>query len=101
MKTAIKPVLHFDSLDRFLARPSIMRRLLLALLGLLIAACSTTTATSIEPPAEPTLGPTATPLRAPRNVYTPTEYNLLYYPTDLKLVGITGRPQFINSYADW
>jgi thiol-disulfide isomerase/thioredoxin len=83
-----------------------MRRLLMYLLfsglGLLVASCSAATIQSANSPTTaPTLGPTATPLRAPRNVYIPTEFDLLYYATDLNLVGVTGRPQFINAYADW
>jgi hypothetical protein len=86
-----------------------MRRLAIWLLGcgfaLLAVACSAATSTTIQPTDRSTAasegGPTTTPLRAPRNVYIPTEFDLLYYPTDLNLVGATGRPQFINAYADW
>ncbi len=84
-----------------------MRRLIFGLLwgslGLLVAACSSATSAPIETTALPTsaAGTTATPVRAPRNVHTPTEFNLLYYPTDINIVGKTGRPQFINAYADW
>jgi len=71
-------------------------------IGLLVSACGSAT---VEPTSSPTglpeAEPTATPPRAPRNVRTPTEYDLLYYATDLNLVGVTGRPQFINAYADW
>jgi hypothetical protein len=80
-----------------------MRRLFIWLLGwgfaLFAVACSAST--TMQPTKASEVGPTATPLRAPRNVNIPTEFDLLYYPTDLNLVGITGRPQFINAYADW
>jgi thiol-disulfide isomerase/thioredoxin len=83
-----------------------MQRFLISLflsgLGLVIASCSAVTLQSASSPIiVPTLGPTPTPLRAPRNIYIPTEFDLLYYATDLNLVGVTGRPQFINAYADW
>jgi thiol:disulfide interchange protein len=74
----------------------------IAVFGMLLTACGTVTVKPTTHPTKlPKSEPTSTPLRALRNIHTPTEYNLLYYPTDLKLVGITGRPQFINAYADW
>jgi thiol-disulfide isomerase/thioredoxin len=83
-----------------------MRRLWLLLLsgglGLLVMACSTAAVQPTNSPTSaPTPGPTPTPLRAPRNFYIPTEFDMIYYPTDLNLIGATGRPQFINAYADW
>ena len=74
----------------------------IVIFGLLLTACGTVT---VEPTPHPTklpkAEPTATLPRAPRNVHTPTEYDLLYYATDINIVGITNRPQFINAYADW
>lgn len=76
--------------------------LFIVISGLFLTACGTPTVEpTSQPSADPTALPTATPPRAPRTVRIPTEYNLLYYPTDLNIVGNTGRPQFINAYADW
>ena len=80
----------------------LLTKLSFIILGLLLTACGATVA---EPTPRPTKAPqveiTSTPLRAPLKVRIPTEYDLLYYPTDLNIVGITGRPQFVNAYADW
>jgi hypothetical protein len=81
--------------------------ILWSLLGLVAVACtgsaadlSTRLQLTTPSPEHRESQPTAT-LAAPRKVYIPTEFDLLYYPTDLNIVGITGRPQFINAYADW
>ena len=72
-----------------------MKRLLgwmvIALVGLIAAACAS------APPATPTLAEAeATPEASPLSVAAsnqPTE--------DITLVGKTGRPQFLDSFAHW
>jgi thiol:disulfide interchange protein len=81
----------------------LLQWLLWGVLGALAVACAgPTTELLSTTPASGTqdIASTAT-LAAPRYVYTPSEFDLLYYPTDLNIVGSTGRPQFINAYADW
>jgi protein-disulfide isomerase len=67
----------------------ILRIGFLSLMALIAAACATTSLTT------PTAQPTSTP--APTQANT----NQGYVPSDVSLVANTGRPQFLDSYADW
>ncbi len=69
----------------------IFRILFLSFLAVVAAACATTTS--------------PTPTAQPDAAVAPTEASVTsdqgYVPSDLSMVANTGRPQFLDSYADW
>lgn len=68
---------------------TLFRLLMLSILGwLALAAC----APSSTAPTAPT---------GAESVIGPSDDGGLYPPQDLSLISSTGRPQFINSYANW
>jgi uncharacterized lipoprotein YajG len=64
----------------------ILRILFLSLLASVTAACAATSSTI--------------PAAQPEATAVPTQPNS-YVPSDVSLVANTGRPQFLDSYADW
>lgn len=86
-----------------------LRLLLWGAVGLVAVACASAAATLPTPTAAPpTSAPDPTTIPASgavpaelREVRIPDNRNQLYYPTDLNYLGTTGRPQFINAYANW
>lgn len=66
----------------------ILRILFLTLLAMVAAACATTA---------PTAQPEAT--SAPTQAAVTNAQG--YVPSDVSIVANTGRPQFLDSYADW
>lgn len=66
----------------------LIRLLVTALLGMLATACATAAQQNV------TVAP-ATGIERPASV------ERAYSPSDASLVASTGRPQFLDSYADW
>jgi hypothetical protein len=68
----------------------LLRVVLLALAGLIAATCAAA-------PATPTPAPTPASAPAEPGAAPP----LLVRSEDVSMVGSTGRPQFLDSYANW
>lgn len=68
---------------------TLLRLLLLGVLGWLALAACAPSATA------------PTPSSGVDRVIGPSDDGGLYPPQDLSLISSTGRPQFINSYANW
>jgi len=66
----------------------ILRILFLILLAFVAAACASSTTPTAQPEAASTVPPQATSDQG-------------YVPSDVSMVANTGRPQFLDSYADW
>jgi thiol:disulfide interchange protein len=70
----------------------IFRILFLSAVALVAAACASTSATPTRETA-----PTVTPDITPDQDVS----DQAYAPSDVSLVANTGKPQFLDSYADW
>jgi hypothetical protein len=86
----------------------LIRWLLWGILGMVAVACASAATIPTPTAAHPTSAPDPTTIPAAgavpaelREVRVPDNRNQLYYPTDLSYLGTTGRPQFINAYANW
>lgn len=75
---------------------SVLRLLFLGVLGLLSLAACAPAAVSPTPTSEAAGGAPAAPER--QVVGSNSD---IFPPQDLSAIGTTGRPQFLNSYANW